>query len=48
MAKLGIRCQRVDDLVGRHLDGRQVVVAVRDRVGNVVKELGVVMAVIRE
>ncbi len=48
MAELGIRRERVNDLVGWDLDRRKVVVAVGDGVGNVVKHLGVEVAVVRK
>lgn len=48
MAELGIRRERVNDLVSWDLDRRKVVVAVGDGVGNVVKHLGVEVAVVRK
>ena len=48
MAKLGIGYQSINYFAGRHLDGGQVMVAVRDRVRNVVKQLSVVVPVVGE
>jgi len=48
MTELGIGHEPVDHLAGRHLDRGQVVVTVRDRVRNVVKQLGAVVPVVRE
>ena len=48
MAKLGIGNQSIDHFAGRNLDGGQVMVAVRNRVRNVIKQLSVVVAVVGE
>lgn len=47
VAKLGIGRQRGDHLTGGHLDGRKVVVAIGDGVGNVIEQLAAVVTVVR-